>query len=260
VTLQINRIKKYLSLIALIFIGACASTKVNENSNWLASYQKVWKILSANKPYSVQVENQLIRRPNVPSLRFESRVGDIWLNDNKETYRAEISTEEFVPIRSEQWYGFSMQLPKDFPIEDNRFVPVQWWAATKKEDGESSRSPSLAVRFREGRLYVTVRHSSLRVVKDPDKVPEDTIFETKNFELGKWNDFVFQVKWVASESGYVHIWLNGKQVAIYHGPVGYRDDVGPLMKFGIYRDNSQKTYITYFSEVRRGSSYEDVAP
>ena len=48
----------------------------------------------------------------------------------------------------------------------------------------------------------------------------------------------------------MNIWWNGRQIVRYSGPVGYHDDFGPYFKFGLYRDDSDQTYVAYFSRVR----------
>ena len=56
----------------------------------------------------------------------------------------------------------------------------------------------------------------------------------------------------------MNVWWNGRQVVRYSGPVGYNDDFGPYFKFGLYRDDSAKTYVVYFNHVRLGDRREDV--
>ncbi len=220
-----------------------------------------WILQSADNNYAIQTSSSISRHPGGKSYRFELRKGDVWISQYsaEPSFRAEINTDDFVSINSVQWYGFSMFLPNDFPIEDNRLVLGQWWARSKTWMGEVSKSPPISQNFRSGVFRIRVRHSSDRILKDTD-APTNTVFEAKNFPLGKWNDFVYQVKWSYKRDGFINIWFNGKQVARYRGPVGYNDDIGPKFKFGIYRDASDQTQIAYFDEVRRGKSYAEVDP
>lgn len=225
--------------------------------DWLAALGGPWRRVSAGKPYSIQV----VAKPSFngeKSLRFELRKGDSWTSKSGVSYRSEIETESAPPMNSVRWYRFAILLPEDFPIEDNRLVLFQWHGSDKKSLGEASRSPVLAVRYVGGTLSITMRHSAERIVHDPDAVPNEKLFKTSDFQRGKWNDFVVQAKWAYTEDGFVNVWLNGRKVVSYQGPVGYNDDVGPYVQFGLYRDDSDKTYVSYISDVRGGNSAEDV--
>lgn len=107
-------------------------------------------------------------------------------------------------------------------------------------------------------MSVRLRTSGLRVVKDPEAYREDKLFETRNFRQDEWNDFVFHVKWSFNSDGFIQVWWNGKQVANYKGRTTYDDDVGPKFKFGLYRNDSKATYVSFISEVREGSSFSEV--
>jgi Polysaccharide lyase len=107
---------------------------------------------------------------------------------------------------------------------------------------------------------VTVNHSEQRIVADPDNVPQEVVFETKELPPGEWNDFVYQIKWSYHKDGFVNAWLNGKPMIRYRGPVGYNDEIGPTFNFGLYRDGTDKTYTVYFDEYRRGKSFSEVDP
>ena len=61
-----------------------------------------------------------------------------------------------------------------------------------------------------------------------------------------------------TQVAFVNVWWNGRQVVRYAGPVGYNDDFGPYFKFGLYRDDSDKSYAVYFNRVRLGGRREDV--
>ena len=116
----------------------------------------------------------------------------------------------------------------------------------------------LAFRFIDGEFSIKLMHSSERVVKDVDNVPAEKIFKTKSFPLGIWNDFVVTAKWSYEDDGFVTIWWNDKRIVQYKGPVGYNDDKGPHFQFGIYRDETDKTYISYMKNVMMGNQATEV--
>jgi hypothetical protein len=257
-----NRLGLWIFLLLACGLGSCshASRALANQENWLASLGTKWREQNPGKPYSIQRVHEP-RRHNSDSLRFEIRSGEAWVSeDQSSSFRTEVNTFHQAPMNSENWYGFSLMLPKDFPIEDNRLVLAQWWALTKEYLGEVHRSPPLQLRYADGRMSVRLRTSDLRVVKDPEAYREDKLFETRKFQHGIWNDFVFHVKWSFSQDGFIRVWWNGKQVVDYVGRTTYNDDVGPKFKFGLYRNDSKATYVSYMSEVREGASRAAVDP
>jgi hypothetical protein len=240
-------------LALCLWSNASGEEKIHPTANWMAPLKSKWKIQSPGRPYSIQTASD-VRKNGEDSLRFELRKGEQW----NTSFRSEVNTTEHPPMNSVRWYAFSLYLPVDFPIEDNRLVLAQWHGADKKERGEVARSPSMAFRYRAGRFYVTDRHTSERIVKDSDTVPETILFQTNSFPLGQWNDFVVQAKWSYQDDGFVNVWWNGKPIVQYCGPVGYNDDLGPYFKFGIYRDDTDKTYVAYYNQVKFGTNAEAV--
>ncbi|MEO5668411.1 MAG: polysaccharide lyase [Bdellovibrionota bacterium] len=221
---------------------------------------KGWRTQSPGKPYSVQ-RVQAPRRHHADSLRFELRKGESYLSDDGlSSFRSEIRAGGHMPMNSEKYYGFSLYLPANFPIENKRLVLAQWWAPTKKKLGEVDRSPALQFRFAEGKLSIRLRYSELRVVKDPEKYHEEKLLEIKDFPLGLWSDFVVHTKWSSGSDGLIEAWWNGKRVVNYRGQTDYKDNVGPVFKFGLYRDDTPHTYVSYMSEVRIGDSFDAVEP
>jgi hypothetical protein len=219
------------------------------SDGWLKGNPQ-WHANSPGKPYSISLDNGM-NYQNQPTLRFEMRKGDAWIGPKgSKTYRNELIPSDFPPPKSIRYYGCNIFIPKDFPIEDNRLVLMQWWSQAKTEMGEKGKSPSLALRYTKGTISATIRHSDVRVVTEPDNVPQKRIFESQLLKKGQWNHFIFQVRWSFKDDGFVKIWWNKKLVTDYRGPIGYDDDQGPLFKFGMYRDDSPKTYIAYFNNCR----------
>ena len=176
----------------------------------------------------------------------------------KSSFRSEVNARDFPPMGSVRWYAFSLLVPEDFPIEDNRLVLAQWHGADKKYLGELPRSPSMSFRYSNSSFSITICHSADRIVRDPKAVLSKSLFKTEQFPRNAWNDFVIEARWSCQSDGFVNVWWNGRQVVRYSGPVGYNDDFGPYFKFGLYRDDSDKTYAVYFNRVRLGGRREDV--
>ncbi len=119
-------------------------------------------------------------------------------------------------------------------------------------------SPSLSFRFVDGQFYIRLRHSDEKEIRDADAVEERDLFKTRKFRVGQWQNFVVQAKWSYRDDGLVNVWWNGRQIVEYRGPVGYDQPFAPKLKFGLYRDATESTYIAYFNRVEIGDSAEDV--
>lgn len=258
-------------LILLCFISCYSSRlkKIDSNakndwllkneikSEWLREIISQGRLLSPGKSYSINAITDSVNKGQL--LRFELRNNEYWTDiTGDHTFRSEIDTKDKPSMGSEKWYRFSISLPEDFPIEDNRLVLAQWHGADKWWLGEHNRTPVLAFRYRNGEFNIRLMHSVKRIIKDVDNVPSEKLFKTKNFPLNEWHDFIIQARWTYKNDGLINIWWNNVQIVNYKGPVGYNDNIGPHFQFGIYRDSTSKTYVSYMKNVIMGNHAEEI--
>lgn len=226
-------------------------------SAWLGKIIFPGRLLSPGKPYSINVLADSDSKEQL--LRFELRNNEYWTDIiRNKTFRSEIDTKDQPPMRSEKWYRFNILLPGDFPIENNRLVLAQWHGADKWWLGEHNRNPILSFRFVNGIFSIKLVHSSKRIIWNVDDVASEKIFNTKNFILNNWHDFVIEAKWTYEDDGYINIWWNNVQIVQYKGPVGYNDNAGPHFQFGLYRDSTSKTYVSYMKNILSGNSANEI--
>ncbi len=181
------------------------------------------------------------------ALRFEVRHNDVAVDlKGKTSFRSELFDYFPAPFKKISRYSFELLIPQDFPIENKRLVVGQWWCRPDK--GEGRRSPALAQRFINGTFSLTMRHHDEKIMTG-NYGHKKILYENKNFPLGLWNHFVYDIHWSYKNDGMVKVWLNGNLIVHYVGPVGYNDDLGPYLKIGIYRANSEKTYVVYFKNI-----------
>jgi hypothetical protein len=220
-----------------------------------------WHENSAHKKYSVREVTDVVRAGK-KAVRFELREGDHWpgsgtYRESRDKSRTELSGHDRFKAKmgKDYWYGFSMLIPVDFPETPvQRCIIGQWHAVP--DPGEHWRTPPLAQYYQQGVFYVfnVIAYSKL-------KTGIYIYISDDSFEKGVWHDFVYHIKWSHKDDGFVEMWLDGKQVANYKGPVGYNDSQGPYFKYGLYIIPSVKSkYVIYFDEYRRGKSYEEVDP
>jgi|GEM_PF-2816815 len=193
------------------------------------------------------------------SARFELRPGDRVSGG----WRAELRDLNNAKPGSVVWYSISTLIPEDFAeAPGNSFVLIQWHDQKVPWNNPMGHSPPLAARYRDGRLDITLRHA-FDGQRDGENGRELNLYSHPDLERGVWHDFVYQVKWSANaesqDTGFVNVWLNGEQVVDYDGPIGYFDDLGVYVKFGIYaRHDVDRPYVVFHDSYHRGVTFEDV--
>jgi len=251
------------AVAALIFVreyylSGTHQPRIHPTAPWMQPLDSTWVADSPGKPYSIQTTSDL-RDDGEDALRFELRGDDRFVDRFfRSSSRAEVDSKDFPPMHSVRWYAIDVFLPADFPREKNWCVLAQWHGVDKRQLGEPNRIPVMAFVYDDGRFLVRIRHSAERVLKEEEDSARETPYETPSFPLNQWNHFVVQARWSYEADGFVNVWLDGKPIVRYRGPVGYNDNVGPYFRFGLYHGPTQKTYVAWFSRVRSGTSPEDI--
>lgn len=203
--------------------------------------------------HSATVQGDVVRTGQY-AARFELRKNDY----ASEGARAELRDWFNAPLEKEIWYGLSIRLPADFPVEENiGCVLAQWHDQAKL--GDPSGKPPIAIRYKAGRLFVTGAYSPV-ASHDPDNRYE--FFSREDFALAEWSDFIFRVVWSRHGESEIDAWLNGVEIFRFRGKLGYENEtVGPYFKMGMYCHGPLETpHIAYHDNYSRGKSYEEVDP
>ena len=177
-------------------------------------------------------------------------------------------------IGKEYWYGFSIFLPKDYVI-DNRTEIIAQFHGTPDE-GESWFLPNLGLHITEDHYEINRFWDSKRITIWNERDGEDHYtFGNVINDLGKWTDWVFNVNWSYKKDGdgFMKIWKDGVLIFDKKGPNCSNDDLGPFLRFGMYKWDWKHTEeeipsntthrVIYHDEYKIGnekSSYEEVAP
>lgn len=153
---------------------------------------------------------------------------------------------------SEWWYGFSVYVPHNWKPDATGDIFFQ---VHRVQDAHDSRSvganPPLSIRFKEDKIEFNHRWHK----QDPWLVREHSYNETvnvlKDVVPGRWYDFVFHMIWSKTAgSGITEVWMNGQKKYSHIGPNTYVDQVGPYVKFGIYKSLWKKSTHTSASAAR----------
>ena len=203
--------------------------------------------------HSAVVQSDVVRVGKY-ACRFELRPGDYI----SQGHRAELRDHYNVRWDERVWYGFSTFLSAEHrPSAGVGLVLAQWHDQAKL--GDPSGKPPIAIRYRDGRLFVTGAAGKF-ASPAPDSRYE--FLSLPDFPLGRWHDFVFEVFWSRHGTSEIRAWLNGELVIDWRGPLAYENEVeGPYFKLGVYCSPPDVVpVVAYHDNYSRGHSYAEVDP
>lgn len=207
----------------------------------------------------------------VSRVRGDSRDGHNKLRfevDPKPTsYRSEIKRPT-VPMDSEYWYGFSLNVPTQWKRDPKGSILAQWHALV---DRPVDNYPVASLYLIDDTWQIRLNWNT---VGDTSEGPG---WGRKTFPFGKvrkglWTDWVVHAKWSHRPDGLFEVWQDGKKLLEYRGPTEYVNTNGPWFKMGIYhpawRTASAKIppgtipLVSYADDVRfaRNGSFNAVMP
>jgi hypothetical protein len=189
---------------------------------------RAWRLQSSGAAWSARGDGD-------GAYRFEIRSGDHWLKDaraGKLVERTELSDLTRTPFGKDVWLAFTTEVEPG-PPSTSEWVNLGQLHATA-DPGEASVSPPWVQRLLpDDRFRVELRHSDVDPIMHSP--PPIVFYEDPKLERGRPYRFVYQFRISPGPDGVARMWRDGKLVAEYHGPIGYRDKRGPYFKFGIYR-------------------------
>lgn len=170
------------------------------------------------------------------------------------------------------WYRFSTLLEKDFPMAStHRLVLAQWHERT--QDGVGSLRPPLSHRLWNGQFVITLWNQDRIDAQGPTGDGE-VLFEQSDFELGVFHEFVYKLRWSASEDGEITGWTrkcpvlettcpgeNWQQIVKHKGSTGYDNEKvkSYYFKLGLYTVTEfDVPFTAYHRDYRIGANAEDI--
>lgn len=185
-------------------------------------------------------------------LRFELRPGEKVQTRSVNRPRAEIYEKYYAPFDTFIEYKFRVYIPSEWQNDDVRALIAQWHAYPDRQFNEVSRSPNLAIDYRDDKFLIRIQTSKQAVNYD-NKIGmvRNALYKSEKVTKNQWHQFKVQVRWSAQDSGKLAVWLDNKKVINYTGPTAYNDCVGPYFKMGIYREESDKTFVIYHDDYER---------
>lgn len=186
--------------------------------------------------------------------------------DQNNGNRVEVTTaSEFVERAMEdRWFGMSIWVPSWVDTS-----PVTSWNSIGQWHGSSGNEPGIIHLWHDSddNLVIETRTASVSLPKDWWNYTTDTVHYSGPMPKDQWIDLVFNYRFDHTESGFFRVWMNGRQIVDYSGPVGFKHSPGDsvaYVKIGNYAGDKHpynRTY--YYDEVRWGdasASFDSVSP
>jgi hypothetical protein len=126
--------------------------------------------------------------------------------------------DESLPRNQVFWHAFSLWLD-DWSQAADMIAVTQWFHAMVG----AGLNPPFVMVARGERLYGQVRHSQYTGKMTKADQTGERIFEVDGGIYKRWLNFVIQAKVSPdpADKGFMKVWLNGKPIADYRGPIGY---------------------------------------
>ncbi|MET3158134.1 hypothetical protein ABIF34_005159 [Bradyrhizobium japonicum] len=213
----------------------------------------VYGIETAGKSYSMT-------SPDSQTLRFEVHQGDNWTGggDSSHVDRSEIQNDSAsvgtswgAVIPAGTPIGMDYQLMVEANGPNGSFVNTQnssngWFIVGQMHNDDIASgvgtSPPFAIQMDGDHLQIVARY--VQPGGNPSNSSSDlhlmTLWTDPNpIQTGVYNDIRIQANVSNSGGGYLDVWINGKQVVNYQGPLGYGQ--GTYWEYGIYRSTASET-------------------
>jgi hypothetical protein len=157
--------------------------------------------------------------------------------DGNFTERTELDSRTHPFLYQKVWYKFSILIPEDFPIVDNRLVISQ----VKQTVLFGNPLQLYAHRFRNDQHYLTIYNMT------NDKKEQAARVTLPKLTKEKWHDFIFQIYYSDTADGYINMSMDGKKVASFSGPTASEQGRNQFYhKIGMYRDQWPNPMTIYF--------------
>ena len=184
-------------------------------------------------------------------------------------------------IGDEYWTGLSIYVPPDFvPDREGRDEIFFQFHGSPDKDSEGDyiedwRNPPFSIRIHESNWEFSIIADSKKITP-PRNTPGRYTYSKRivvpmGNDIGKWTDFIINIKFNYNGNGFTKIWKDEELVVNLTGPNTFNDDRGPYPAMGLYKwswdeekyESNMDWRLLYIDELRiggAGATYEDVAP
>ncbi|WP_210164178.1 heparin lyase I family protein [Bradyrhizobium sp. Ec3.3] len=209
----------------------------------------IYEVDTAGKSYS-------LTNPDPQTLRFEIRPGDKAYYDDadgEECDRAEIERTTNSGDQEHIAGGTPIHINYQFKVEANgpngSFInTANWFVTSEMQTTAASGSPAFAIQLDGNHLQIVARYCPVGL--DPSNaagnVTHLTLWTDPNpIHTGQYINIEIRANVSDDSSGYLQVWVNGNNVANYHGPLGFGTPT--YWMYGLYRNaGPSETVAAYF--------------
>ena len=171
--------------------------------------------------------------------------------------RVELAYGPYLPFARTTYIGFRLRIPTGAPLTNEGFYPLQLWQC-------APLSPIAGVRVDRGTSHAInfmTRHQN-----------RDTAVAARfRLKPGQWHAFVIAARPDPEGAGQFDVWADGRRIARWRGAFGSDETAACKgvpgtppqhyrLKFGLYKGNEPKRFVTHFDDLRIGESMVEVNP
>lgn len=138
-----------------------------------------------------------------------------------------------LPVKQNFWYSISVLVDQGAISHGDGQLITQWHA--------QGFNPFMGLYLSDGRLNLTIRHSSLKSDTRPYVL---TPWVDKGQVQRKWMTFVFnaRISPFVADNPFLKVWRDGQLLINYEGPLGYDTTNLPYAKIGFYSWNESNNW------------------
>ena len=171
--------------------------------------------------------------PSVPAWIFRTQANNRPVGGAPRCEAGFARRADALPRGTVFWHAFSIWLDGWSAARDETAI-TQWYHGVPGV----GLNPPLVIVARGPRLWALVRHAEDERPATRGDTRVDTVFDVELPDLhGRWLDFVIRARtWPdATQPSFVEVYLDGRRLGRYEGPVGYAfDGAGELPRHGLY--------------------------
>ena len=243
-----NALMKLLLLTILICFINPAYTQVNTADFESGTLSSDWKKHSSGSKFSGTITSS---RACNGSYSLKTKL------TYPPAYRSEVvyTKRPFNKLQhgKEYWLGLAIYLEGPWPSDGKKSESLlNIHHRPDKHRGEpGGGNAPLSLKTRNGQWLIMARTEKEKLCGNCEK--SVALKSIGAYKTNAWTEFVFNVKFTHTNSGFLKVWKDGKLAFNYSGPIGYNNEVGPYIKMGVFKPS----WKTGGSKIKNRTAYHD---
>ena len=256
--MRISKILKLVIVLCVLFFlqyTSCTLAGETDESKKIllnANFTNVDDVTEVGFKYSGNKNAKVVEKEGNRILKMSLDRFEDPISYRSEVTVSDLSEHDFAKglyayIGREYWYSVRIFIPKDWQFDDDNEIILQWHTRPDFDLGENWRNPPISLMIGKmgtgiGMNYLLVVHADKkRITPKRDSYNRYTFSEKYILgglvnDLGRWNEWVFRIKWSFTDNGRLTVWKNGEQLLDLKNQANtFNDYYGPYFKLGIYK-------------------------